>query len=363
MSNPRLIEIFFNLIEIDSLSGNEKPVFDYAQAFLKNLGYYPVQDNSAQYTGGNTGNLICKIGNSGNMVLLSHMDTARSTGNVKAAIRENKIVSDGSTVLGVDNRAGLAALLYSVETAGKENIPLKDFYLVFTTHEETTLGGSQNLVLPETVKYGFVFDSHLRPGNFIAESVGAVAFNIRVIGKASHSGIAPEEGIDSIMITSRALASINFGRLDSETTANIGSVHGGSAINVVPELTLIEGEIRSVNPRKISKKIDEIRDKFTEAAQSAGGKTEFEYRWDFMPYKHSKQSTIYKMTCDALSRVGLEPTPQMSYGGSDANSLNAKGISCVNLGIGAANPHSNDEYIYTEDLYKTAEIALELMKK
>lgn len=363
MTDKRLLQIFLDLISIDALSGSEKPVFEYAANFLKSCGYNPREDETAPLTGGNTGNLICDIGSGGDTVFLSHMDTARPTKNVKAIVTEDKITSDGTTVLGVDNRAGMASLLYAVEKAYKENIALKDFTLVFTTNEETTLGGSQNLKLPEKIKQGFIFDSHLPPGNFIDESVGAVAFNIKVKGKASHSGISPEKGIDSIKITSRAIASLEFGRIDEATTANIGSIHGGSAINVVPELTLIEGEVRSVNPDKIEKKISEIKIRFEKEAEKDGASVEFEYRWDFMPYTISRKSKVYQTLCDALISAGLEPQPQMSYGGSDANSLNAKGISCINLGIGAANPHSNDEYIYIADLYKTSDIALELMKK
>jgi len=363
MDDKRLINIFLDLISIEALSGNEKAVFEYAAGFLKRLGYNPREDASAPLTGGNSGNLLCEFGIGGDMVLLSHMDTARSTKNVKAVITEDKISSDGSTVLGVDNRAGMAALLYAIEKLNNECIPLKDFTLVFTTHEETTLGGSLNLQLSDRIKYGFVFDSHLPPGNFISESVGAVVFTVKVIGKASHSGISPEKGINSISIAADAISSIKFGKVDPETTANIGSIHGGSAINVVPEFTTVEGEVRSFNPERINEKLQEIQDQFQRAAQKEKGRIEFEYYWDFSPYKHSPKDKVFRIISEVITRCGLEAKPQISYGGSDANSLNSKGINCVNLGIGAANPHSNDEYIYIADLYKSSEIAVELMRK
>lgn len=363
MSTERIIQIFLELIRIDALSGMEKPVFEYAEKFLRELSLNPQDDGTAHLNGGSTGNLVCRIGNGGNMVLLAHMDTVRPTKHVKPVIDEEKISSDGTTVLGVDNRAGMAALLYALERAKAENIPLKDFTLVFTTQEETSLGGSAKLQLPDKIKYGFVFDSHLPPGSFISESVGAATFSVRITGKASHSGIAPENGINSIKAAADALSMLKFGKLDANTRANVGIIQGGSAINVVPEVTVVEGEVRSTIPSKIDKKLDEIRTKFEKAAADYGACIDFSYKWEFRPYKHSPKNKIYKYIRDIIERTGINAVPQITYGGSDANTLNERGITCINLGTGAANPHSNDEFIYIKDLVKISEIALELMKK
>ncbi|MCX6169757.1 MAG: M20/M25/M40 family metallo-hydrolase [Ignavibacteriales bacterium] len=331
--------------------------------FLEKLGLKPAEDESANISDGNTGNIICKIGTGGNYVLLSHMDTARSTLNLKPKILADRITSDGTTILGADNRAGIASLIYSLEKLVKGNILLKDFTLAFTTQEETTLHGSQNLDLNGNIKMGFVFDSHLKPGNFICESAGSVGFCIKVKGKASHSGLAPENGIDSIKIASVAISKINLGKIDSDTTANIGIINGGTATNVVPELTSIHGEIRSTVPSKIDVKLSEIKHEFISTAKLYGGECEFESFWNFKPYKITPDNETYKTIERAIRNVGIIPIPEISKGGSDANSLNTKGIPTVNLGIGAENPHANDEYILFEDLQKTAEIAMELMKK
>lgn len=363
MADERLIEIFCDLIKIEALSGSEKPVTDFIVSFLRRLKLNPIIDNSAVLSGGNSGNLLCKLGNGGNFALISHMDTARSTLNVKPQIGNGKITSDGTTVLGVDNRAGIAAILYAIERGIKNKIPLKDFTIAFTTQEETTLAGSRNILFEDTIQMGFVFDSHMRPGNFICESCGAAGFKLKIIGKAAHSGIAPEKGIDSIKITSNAISELEFGRIDKDTTANIGIIKGGTAVNVVPELTEIEGEVRSMIPDKIINKLEEIKRKFENKADEVGGKIDFKYWWDFKPYRINPESDIFRKISETISKVGLEPKPQISWGGSDANSLNEKSIACVNLGIGAENPHSNDEFILLEDLQKSSEIALELMKK
>jgi len=363
MPDKRLLEIFFDLIKIDATSGKEKPVAEYIIKFLNNVGLNAAIENSDSGSSVNSGNVICTVGNGGSFVLLSHMDTARSTKDVKPLIVNDRILSDGKTVLGVDNRVGISVILFAVEKAVKEKIPLNDFTIAFTTQEETTLNGSRNLRLSNNIKTGFVFDSHERPGNLICESIGAVGFTARVLGKASHSGLAPEKGIDSIKITSNAIAEIELGRIDDETTANIGIIKGGSAVNVVPEETYVEGEVRSMKIEKVIKKVEQIKNIFEKHTSNSGGKLEFNYQWDFRPYKVNPEDEVFIKISSVLSKIGLTPTPKISWGGSDANSLNEKGIKTVNLGIGAENPHSNEEYILLEDLKKSSEIALELIKK
>jgi len=363
MNPSRIIEIFFELIRINALSQQEKPLADFIQSFLLNLGYNVEIDASSKYTGSNTGNLICKIGSGGDFVMTAHMDTARPTENVKPIITNDRITSSGDTVLGVDNRAGVAVLLYTLEKISKENIPIKDFTVAFTTCEETTLFGSKYLGLNGNIKKGFVFDSGYRPGSFIYSACGAIGFNLKVIGKASHSGIYPEKGINSLLVASKAISKLPLGRIDEETTMNIGTLKSGSAVNVVPELTEIVGEVRSFNTDKAEKNFDQLVQTFIEEAQLQNAKIEYEHFWDFKPYTIPEDSEVYKDIIKVITKVGLVPTPKISFGGSDANSLNANGIQSVNIGIGAQNPHSNDEFVFIEDLIKSAEIALELVKK
>jgi len=359
----RLLEIFLELVKIEAPSASEKKIANYLIGFLEKLGLEPAEDSTSDISGGDSGNVVCRIGTGGNYVMLSHMDTARSTKHLMPQVLSDRITSDGTTILGADNRAGITALIYSLEKLIKEKIPLKDFTLAFTTQEETTLNGSQNLSLDDNVKMGFVFDSHLKPGNFICESAGSKGFKITVKGKASHSGLAPENGIDSIKIAAVAISKIKLGKIDADTTANIGMINGGTATNVVPEFTTLHGEIRSTIPSKIDAKLSEIKDEFMKAAELYKGVCEFESFWNFRPYSISPENETYRTIEKVISRAGLKPVPKVSKGGSDANSLNAKGISTVNLGIGAENPHANDEYILFEDLRKTADIATELMKK
>ncbi len=363
MNPSRLVEIFLRVIRINALSGNEKPLADFINSFLSALGYKTEFDDSAKFTNSNTDNLICKIGSGGDFVMTAHMDTARPTENVKPIIHDDRITSSGDTVLGVDNRLGVAVLLYTLEKIAKEKLPTKDFTVAFTTCEETTLFGSKYLGLNGNIKKGFVFDSGYRPGNFIYSACGAIGFNLKVIGRASHSGINPEKGINSLIVASKAISKLPLGRIDEETTMNIGTLKSGSAVNVIPELTELVGEVRSFNSEKAEQYFKLLIDTFEKEAEKLNAKVEYDHYWDFKPYTIEENSEVYKDIVRAITKVGLVPTPKVSLGGSDANSLNANGVQSVNIGIGAQNPHSNDEFVFIEDLIKSAEIALELIKK
>jgi tripeptide aminopeptidase len=363
MDVNKLVNLFLDTAKIDSLSGSEKPIAEHVKTFLHKYNYDPSEDNSKKNTNSNTGNLICTIGNGGDFVLTAHMDTARSTANLKPIVQEDRIVSSGDTVLGVDNRAGVATLLFMLEKIASEKIAVKDFTVAFTTCEETTLFGSKYLELDDKINYGFVFDSGYRPGNFINSACGALGFKIKVLGKASHSGIAPEKGINSLQIASRAISNLPLGRIDDESTMNIGILNCGSAVNVIPEIAELDGEIRSFDVKKVQKYFDVTLEIFNKEAEAIGGKIEVDSFWDFKPFTVPESSFAYRKIVKVLEKVGLKPTPRISLGGSDANSLNEKGIESINLGIGAQNPHSNDEFIFIEDLVKSADIALELVKK
>ena len=363
MIDERLKQIFLELIRIDGLSFNERNIFNYINNFLLSNNYKPTEDESKVNSKSNTGNLICKIGNGGSFILTAHMDTARPTINVNPQLKEDRITSDGTTVLGVDNRAGIAILLRLLEKINTEKISTKDFSVAFTTCEEITLGGSKNISLNGSTRMAFVFDSYLRPGKFINESYGAASFIVKILGKAAHSGIEPGKGVNSLQLAAHAISGLKLGLFDDVTTLNIGKINGGSALNVVPELTELEGEIRSTTTQNVENCFEIVKDTFTKSAKVFNGKVEFNFIWDFQPYFLDERTEVVSNISKAISDVGLNPTPSISRGGSDANSFNERGIPAVNIGIGAQNPHSNDEFILYEDFNNAFQIAFELVKK
>jgi tripeptide aminopeptidase len=361
--DKRLLDLFLEITKIESTSGNERPIAEYILEFLKKLKLEPFEDNSKQMTGSNTGNIICKIGNGGSSILTAHMDTVKPTSKLKHIITQDKITSDGTTILGADNRAGVTVILYAVEKLLLENDKLNNFTIGFTTCEETTLNGSRYIEISPEIKNGYVFDSSFRPGNVVCQTPGELCFTINIFGRAAHSGISPEKGISSIQIAANAISKLIFGRVDSDTTANIGIIKGGSAVNIIPELTILEGEVRSTAPEKAEMIFNKICSTFESEANMLNGKVEIKHGWDFRPYKITQDHEIYKIIFNVISKTGLEPAPVLSFGGSDANSFNERGISSVDIGIGAQNPHANDEFILIDDLKNSAAIALELMKQ
>lgn len=356
------IDIFMELVTINALSKEEKPVADYIRAFLEKSGLTVIEDGSAKATGSNTGNIIARYKDGGDKVLLSHMDTARPTNALIPILHEGKITGSGETILGADNRAGCAILLSAAEYIVEHHPEAPGFTLAFTTCEETTLGGSKNLEVNGSVAHGFVFDSSHRPGKYIYSACGAKRIYIEIIGKAAHSGIEPEKGINAIYLAAKALGQIKQGRLDGETTLNFGTISGGSAINVVPDRVILNAEVRSFAYSRIEEEIKNIKNIFETEIKNGGGTLAFSDDWDFVPYTVDENSPTVSGIEKAISKARLQPEKVISLGGSDANSLNAKGIPTVNIGIGAKNPHSNDEYILTEDLLKATEIAVALLK-
>ncbi|OGR41505.1 MAG: hypothetical protein A2X35_10895 [Elusimicrobia bacterium GWA2_61_42] len=363
MAHTRLVELFLELARLDGLSGKEAPVANFAGNFLKKLGFPAQFDGAAEVSGSNTSNVVCPVGGGGAIVLLAHMDTARPTAQTKQVVTADRVTSDGKWQLGADNRAGMAAILYALERAVDTGLPLKPFTVAFTTQEETTMAGGRNLGLPPGIRHGFVFDSSLDPGCYAIASPGAAVFSAHVTGRPSHAGIAPEKGISAIHIAAKALAGLEFGRHDEETTSNIGTIAGGEATNVVAAYALVRGEVRSLDKAKVPPVLDRIKAEFEKAAAAAGGNAKFDWAWDFQPYRHDKESEVCRLAETALRAAGLEPSAVPSHGGSDANSLNAKGVATVNFGIGARNPHADDEYILLEHLTKASEIVWQLIKK
>jgi len=361
-SQQRLIDLFLRLAAVNAPSGAERPVAEFIRSFLADREVRIQEDDAHVRDGGNAGNLICQVGNGGDVVLLAHMDTARPTEHLQPRVLSDRITSDGKTILGADDRAGVAVLLHTLEQASTSRGAFKDFTVAFTICEETTLSGSRHLALDNRIRMGYAFDSSLRPGHFIHATYGAQRFTVTVQGKAAHSGLEPEKGVHAIQAASRAISDLRMGRWDDDLIVNIGTIKGGSAVNVVPAETVVKGEVRGREKPRVEQAIQQISERFTASAGELQAAVIFESNWDFEPYHVDPGQEIYQQLISAIEKVGLEPVPHISPGGSDANSLNAKGIAAMNVGIGAQNPHGDDEFILIDDLVKSAEIVRELVR-
>jgi tripeptide aminopeptidase len=368
MSTPEqeLLSLFLRLAPIEGVSHAERAIADEVTAILRRAGIRVVEDGAAGVVKGNTGNLLCfppSFDEHAPATLLeAHLDTVQSTASLKAIVKEDRVTSDGSTILGADNRMGLSLLVDLLLKVAKPNEAHRNFFVALTVCEETGLYGADAIDLSvHNVTEAFVFDCSKRPGIYIRESVGLYAFTAQFLGKAAHAGVAPEEGISAIALSAAAISKIRLGRIDADTTANIGKIYGGEAVNVVPDKVTIEGEVRSFFPERIREQIDHIRRTF-EGTVGDAGRVQFNAAPDFEPYVHKPDSPTVRHLESAIHAAGLIPQPIRYMGGSDANKYNAKGIPAVNIGIGAQKPHSVEEFFLLEDLYKSSRIAYELIQ-
>ena len=358
--DDRLKQLFLELTAIDAVSTQELPVAQYILDFVGKLGLEGRMDDAAKLSGGNAGNVIVPILGGGDFFLAAHMDTPRSTAGLKHCFLPDRITSDGTTPLGVDDRGGVSEILYAVERAAKAGT-LQPATLLFSVCEETTMAGSLSYKPAPGIKYGFVFDSFMRPGYFVQATCGMLQFIFHVKGKNAHAGIAPENGVNAIQIAAEAISKFPFGWRGEMANANIGVISGGTGTNVVCDDVFLKGEIRSGSRAEGEACLEGIIHDFRQCCDKYGGSLEVEWAWEFRPYHIHEDDVPYQRFAKAAAACSLQAIPRPTMGGSDANTYNQTGLQAINLGVGAQNPHGNDEFILYEDLQKASDIAYYLL--
>ena len=369
VNKERLIEEFLELIQIDSPSSKEGAVAKVLVEKLEKLGLDVSVDDAGAKSGSDTGNIIATLkGNRpGRTVLFSsHMDTVSPGEGIKPIIDEAKgiIKSDGTTVLGSDDKAGIAAILEAIRVIKENNLDHGDIQIVFSIIEEGGMFGAKNLdyskINPE---FAFVLDSGGAPGQIIVKAPAQDKIEVKIKGRPAHAGVAPEEGISAVMVAARAIEKMNLLRIDEETTANIGTIKGGVASNIVmPELNIL-AEARSLDTAKLDTQTKHMVDTFKEAADEFGAEVEIETTRMYPPFVIDENDEIVAMLKKVFSNMNVEATVASTGGGSDTNILNANGIKAVNLGIGMKKPHTLEEYIAIEDLINSARMVVEIVKE
>lgn len=362
-----LLQLFLDAVRVDAQSLRERPMADFVRRTLAGFPVEIREDETAPLFGGECGNLLCIPRgfdpSRPAIALLAHMDTPRTTVGVQPIVTDDRIRTDGSMALGVDNRAGTSALLAVLRNRSAAGPP-GNFLVVFTVGEELGLYGSKYVDLsPYNVRMCFVFDCSKRPGTFIQAAVGCSMYTAAFTGISAHAAVAPEKGVNAIQIACRAVSRIPMGRLSPTMTSNVGMIAGGTATNVVSDRCTVTGEVREFDPGLIRSHLEQLEKTFRAAAAESGGGVDFVATEDFAPFRLRPDEKVFTTLVEALTSLGLTPHPIDYLGGSDANMLNAKGVPAVNLGIGAQNPHGNDEFILVEDLRMTERIAHELIAR
>ena len=368
INSEHIVEQFIQLARIDGVSFKERQIADQVMARVKSWNYECIEDSAAQSIGGNTGNLIIRIPgkntSSSPLLLAAHLDTVASTSGLEPVIRDGIISSDGSTILGADNRAGIALILYTLELLKNSKFDHRPLEIVFTVAEEKGMFGARALDFGSLhAKEGYILDCSRRPGAYVATTPTALDFNIAFLGRASHAAVSPEKGINALSMAMQALVDFPVGRIDADTVANIGSVKGGHATNVVPDRIEVSGEIRSFEQARLNELRQLLCEKTHHVAEKMGGKIEIDFKNGFTGFKLLPQDPAVRRLEKALRKLGYTPEPLVYYGGSDANVFNNKHMTAVNIGIGASNPHSHQECIHIKDLVDGAKLILDLVRK
>ncbi|HEY5501532.1 MAG TPA: M20/M25/M40 family metallo-hydrolase [Candidatus Humimicrobiaceae bacterium] len=364
-----LLKNFFEILKIKSISRNERNLFDFVKVKLENLGLIVFEDDCGSRFGGNTGNLIATyipkvIKNNPPIFLSAHLDTVPHNSIIEPAIIEGKIInSNSSEILGSDDKAAIAAILEAFSFLIINNIPTGIIYIIFTVGEELALFGSRYLDtrLIDT-QYGFVFDADGSVGSIINKAPYHNRLNFTVRGKATHAGVSPEKGINSIKSAALAITNIASGRIDDETTCNIGIIKGGVETNIVPESTEVNAEARSMSVDKLNKLTNEIVDQFLKASKLSDTSLEYEVLREYDGYEIAMDSLTIKIAEYAFNKIGIKPKIKSSGGGSDTNNFNSKGMKAVNLSTGIENCHSTEEYIKVEELGKLVKLIIEICR-
>ncbi len=366
VNEKRLIESFMELVKIDSVSREEKEVADFLVKKLEDLGLEVMVDQAGEKVKSNSGNIIARL--KGNIkkatpiMFSAHMDTVVPGKNIKPICDGEKIVSDGKTILGADDKAAIAALLEALYIIKENSIPCGDIEIVFSICEEIGLRGAKNLDISDlNARMAFVLDCGGQVGEIISAAPSQNSLKIIIHGKSAHAGSNPEEGINAIQVAGFALSRMKLGRIDEETTTNIGIISGGKATNIIPDEVTLEGEVRSRNEEKLEKYTKKLKQIVEDTAREFKAKAEVKINREYDCYNLSTDDQVVKIAMKAAKDMGLESTLHPSGGGSDANVFNKKGFPSVDLAIGMEKVHTVDEYILVKNLRNTVEYVLSII--
>lgn len=366
INKDRVVNEFLELVQINSETKNEREIADVLTKKLKNLGLEVFEDDAGEKIGGNAGNIIGTLAGKkeGVHILFSaHMDTVKPGNGVKPIINEGVIYSQGDTILGADDKSGIVAILEMLRVIQEEKINHIPIQVIFTIAEEGGLFGSKNLN-PENIKgdFAYILDSNGSAGHIVIEGPAQNHIEAIVKGKKAHAGIAPEEGVSAIQVAARGLARMKLGRIDEETTANIGIINGGIATNIVPDRVELQGEARSLNREKLMEQSKHMEACLEKACQELGGKVQTTVELVYPEIKLRAEEQVVKIAVEAANNLGLPVSLEKTGGGSDANILNGYNIPTANLGCGMENVHTSDEFITIENLVKNPQFLVEIIR-
>ena len=370
IQEDRLHRTFCDLVKIYAPSGGEKDVAAYLKTALKRLGARVAEDMANEKTGGNSGNLIATFAANAeglpSLAFTGHMDCVENCQGIEPVLEDGVYHSAGDTILGGDDKAGVAAILEALAVMKETMIPHGKITVIFTIHEEDGLGGSKHFdkKYAEGIDFGYVFDSDGAPGTAVIQGPYAYSLTCTMHGKAAHAGVCPEAGINAIKMAAHAVSQIQSGRIDAEATANVGMMEGGRATNIVPDTCTIRAEARSLSEEKLKRVVDDMIAGFQSAEQEfPGGTAEVVATPVYYGFKVEETSPAIRLFRAACAACGATPVLETSNGGSDANWFNAGTFPAILCGCGMTNFHTNEECLAQKDLFGTAALIVSLIEE
>lgn len=367
VNKDRLIEEFFELVQIDSETKHESEISSILKQKFENLGLDVVEDNAKELTGHGAGNLICTLKGTkleaDRIYFTSHMDTVVPGKGVKPSIKDGYIVSDGTTILGADDKAGLAAMLEAIRVLQENNIEHGNIQFVITVGEESGLVGAKALDSSLlNAAFGYAIDSNGLVGDIIVAAPTQAKLFAKIKGKTAHAGVAPEKGVSAITLAAKAISKMPLGRIDEETTANIGRFEGGQQTNIVCDYVEVLAETRSLVTEKMEKQAKKMTDAFVSTAQQFGGDADVDVEVMYPGYDQKDGDQVVEVAKRAAKAIGRESKLVQSGGGSDANVIAGYGIPTVNLAVGYEEIHTTNERMPIEELIKITELIIAIIK-
>jgi tripeptide aminopeptidase len=363
-----MLDLFLELCAIPSPSGRERAVADRVRGYLTELGLEWDEDGTAAELGGDTGTIYCLLdataGEGGIPIFFcAHTDTVPPEAEIEPFVDEDGVVRNAAaTILGSDNKAAVVVMLEAARRIVRERRPHAGVELVFTPQEEVSLRGAGAFDHTRLqARTGYVYDQASPIGEIILGSPHGRSLDFRFQGRAAHAGMAPEDGRSAIAAAGRAIADFRLGPIDDETSANVGTIAGGTARNVVPEWCSFSAEVRSHDERKANDLVREMLETAAFAASLGECEVETEVRSGFPGYRFREGERAVQLAATALRAAGFEPSYVLSGGGADANVFNARGLSCVNLANGMIDIHTPDERIAVADLEAMVDVTLALV--
>lgn len=368
INEERLLQEFLELVQIDSETKHESQIAKILKDKFELLGVEVYEDDTKEVTGFGAGNLICTLPGTKEGVdtiyFTSHMDTVVPGNGVKPSIKDGYVVTDGTTILGADDKTGLSVMLEVIRVLKENNIEHGTIQFIITVGEESGLVGAKALDRSLIkAKYGFALDSDEAVGNIIVAAPTQAKVNAIIKGKTAHAGVAPEKGVSAITIASKAIAKMPLGRIDEDTTANIGRFEGGTQTNIVCDHVEILAEARSLIPEKMEEQAAKMKDAFETVAAEMGGSAEVEVQVMYPGFKYGDGDLVVEIAKKAAKKIGREPKLQHSGGGSDANVIAGHGIPTVNLAVGYEDIHTTNEKMPIGELYKLAEMVVAIIEE